>query len=138
RSSGRGRSQTIRRGVLLGCFLAAGVAIVVRAVRLQVVEHERWTMAAEDQHRERVELPARRGTIFDRNGVPLALSHEMYQVSLAPRELRDRETAATRLTEGLGIRATEAKAAVESDRSWVVLTGRYTAEQRRAVGTLRG
>ncbi len=138
RSSGRGRSQTIRRGVLLGCFLAAGLAIVVRAVRLQVIEYERWAHAAEDQHRERVELPARRGTIVDRNGVPLALSHEMYQVSVAPRELRDREAAAERLAEGLGIRVSVAKAAVESERPWVVLAGRYTAEQRMAVGTLRG
>ncbi len=138
RSAGRGRSQTIRRGLLLGCFLLAGAAIVVRSVRLQVLEHERWTAAAEDQHREQIELPARRGSIFDRNGVPLALSHEMYQVSVAPRELRDRESAAIRLAEGLGMRPADVRAAVESERSWVVLRGRFTAEQRRSVGTLRG
>lgn len=131
-------SRTIRRGLLLGCFMLAGSAIVAKAARLQVVEHDRWLAAAEDQHRERVEVPARRGAILDRNGVPLALSHEMYQVSVAPSELRDREAAATALAGGLGLSARDAARAVADSRRWVVLPGRYTADQRRKVGSMRG
>jgi len=112
--------------------------IAGRAAQLQVVEHDRWAAAAEDQHRDRQELPARRGAILDRNGVPLAISHEMYQVSVAPNELHDRSEAARSLADGLGIRFSEVNAALDGSRRWVVLPGRYSVEQRQAVGTIRG
>jgi cell division protein FtsI (penicillin-binding protein 3) len=131
-------SRTIRRGILLGFFMVAGSLVFPKAVKLQVVEHEKWLASAEDQHRERIELPARRGGIFDRRGVALALSHEMFQVSIAPGELRDPRAAARLISEGLGIPARQATEAVSGNRRWVVLPGRYTAEQRRKVGTVRG
>lgn len=139
RKSGRRMDRlAVRRALLLSCFMVAGSVIVAKAAQLQVVQHEQWLTAAEDQHRERVELPARRGAIYDRKGVPLALSHEMYQVSIAPTELRDARAAAAALAEGLGIPARKVEEAVRSQRRWVVLPGRYTAEQRQKVGALRG
>jgi cell division protein FtsI (penicillin-binding protein 3) len=130
--------RAFRRWALLVCFVASGVLIVGKAAKLQIVEHERWAAAAADQHREQVELPARRGAIYDRNGVPLALSQEMYQVSVAPGELRDPRAAARSLAEGLGLPASAAAAVFDADRRWVVLPGRYTADQRRRVGSMRG
>ena len=35
-------------------------------------------------------LPARRGALYDRNGVPLAVTQEFYHVGIAPNELDDR------------------------------------------------
>jgi cell division protein FtsI (penicillin-binding protein 3) len=138
-ASGEPRSaRTMRRGTLLGFYVLFGALIVGKAVKLQVLEHEHWAAVAQDQHRERLELPARRGAIFDRKGVPLALSHEMYQVAVAPRELRDPRAAARLLADGLGLPAALVDEAVRSDRRWVVLPGRYTADQRRQVGNARG
>ncbi len=134
----RSTPRAIRRGLLLACFLIGGGLVTARAVQLQVVEHDRWVAAAEAQHRERHELPARRGGIFDREGVPLALSHEVYQVSIAPGEVRDAGAAVRALAAGLGRPEEELNRAIEGDRRWVVLPGRYTADQRRRVGNLRG
>lgn len=128
----------VRRRILLGGFLLSGVLILGKAVELQIFEHERWSAAAEDQHRERVELPARRGAIYDRKGVPLALSHEVYQISIAPHELHDRSADAEAIATILGRPTAEVRRAMESSRSWVVLPGRYSAEQRRALGSRRG
>lgn len=128
----------VRRKLLLGCFLLAGALVLGRAFQLQALEREEWVRAAEDQHRERVPLPARRGTIYDRDGVALALSHETYRVSVAPRELRDRRGAVRLLTAELGLSRAQAARATDPDRRWVVLPGRFTAEQRRAVGDRRG
>lgn len=137
--STRGRPpRALRRFLLLGGFFAAGVAIVGRAAQLQVIEHDRWAAAAADQHRQRLELPARRGAIFDRNGVLLAISHEMYQVSVAPNELRDRDDAVRALADGLEMPLSRVNAALSGSRRWVVLPGRYSADQRRRVGTIRG
>lgn len=136
--AGRMKSHTVRRGITLAFLMLGASAIVARAAHLQIVEHEKWLAAAEDQHREQIELPARRGAIYDRNGVPLAMSHEMYQVSVAPRELREPKATADNLVRGLGIGRGIADDAVDPDSRWVVLPGRYTAEQRRAVGNVRG
>ncbi len=131
-------SHAFRRGLLLGCFMLSGSVIVARAAQLQLVEHDRWLSAAEDQHRARVELPARRGAIYDRNGVPLAISHEVFQVAVAPREVRDADQVVHALVEGLDLAERNARRIVESDDVWVVLPGRFNAEQRQKVGTIRG
>jgi cell division protein FtsI (penicillin-binding protein 3) len=127
-----------RRLTLLGAFGAGMLLVLGQAVKLQAIEHEKWAGAAEDQQRERVPLAARRGSIFDRDGVPLALSHETYSVSVAPHELRDRRNAARQLREALGLSAAEAQRAIDDRRRWVVLPGRFSAEQRRRLGEMRG
>src|SRR5207245_489272 len=45
--------------------------------------------AAQVHRTERIVLPARRGTLSDRHGTPLALTQETYHVGVAPNELRD-------------------------------------------------
>ncbi|MQA91935.1 MAG: PASTA domain-containing protein [Gemmatimonas sp.] len=138
RGGGWSSARTVRRGVVASGFLLAGTVIAAKAAMLQIVQHERWSAAAEEQHRERVELPARRGGIYDRNGVALALSEEMFRVSLAPQELRDPGAVAERIAAGLGRPPSEMQDIVESSDRWVVLPGRYTSDQRREVGNLRG
>ena len=50
---------------------------------------------AERQRTERTVLPARRGALYDRNGVPLAVSQEFYHVGVAPNELVDARAASS-------------------------------------------
>lgn len=126
-----------RRGLLIGLVLAA-LVILARAAQLQVVEGERWAQRAEEQQRERLLLPAPRGVIYDRDGVPLAASREAYRVAVAPRELRDPTAAAARLREVLGLTAAEARRAVDGRRRWVVLPGRYDARVREKLDGIRG
>ncbi len=128
----------VRRKLLLGCFALAAALVLGRAFQLQALEHERWVRAAGDQQRQRVPLPPRRGAIYDRDGVALALSHETYRVSVAARELRDRKAAVRMLTEKLELSPARAARATDPARSWTVLPGRFTEEQRRAVGDRRG
>src|SRR5690606_26082577 len=90
------------------------------------------------QHRQRQTLPAPRGTIYDRDGVPLAASHEAYRVSIAPRELKDRNEAAKRLRAALGLSAQAANRAVQPARRWVVLPGRYDAGVKEQLEGVRG
>jgi cell division protein FtsI (penicillin-binding protein 3) len=111
--------------VLLTCCLGAGLIVVGRASQIQLFQRTVWAAEAERQHRETSPLPARRGTILDRNGVPLALSQVWYTVSLAPHELQDPEEAARALVSALGISRRNANRAVRSDRRWVVLAGHY-------------
>lgn len=135
---GPGDALAIRRRVLLLAFTLAGAAVLSRAFQLQALESDRWTAAALDQQRERVPLAPRRGTIYDRDGVALALSHETYRISLAPREVRDRAAVMERLTEVLDLAQAQARRATDPARRWVVLPGRFSAEQRKMLGDLPG
>ena len=80
-----------RRRLLVASILLAAGLVVGRSVQLQGFEGEQWKQAAADQHQARVPLPARRGAILDRDGVPLALTRETFGLSIAPSELRDRD-----------------------------------------------
>lgn len=128
----------VRRWLLLGAFILAAGAVLGRAFQLQALEHEKWAVEALEQQQERVPLPARRGAVYDRDGVPLALSYETYRVSVAPRELRDPDAAGELLVEALGITRRTAERATDPEKRWVVLPGRYSAEQRQQVGRVSG
>jgi cell division protein FtsI (penicillin-binding protein 3) len=127
-----------RRRLLLAALLLGTGGLIARGVQLQVVHGARWEARASDQQRQRLLLPAPRGTIYDRNGVPLAASQEAYRIAVAPRELQDARAAGTRLREALGLTAAEATRAVDRRRSWVVLTGRYGARERERLQGMRG
>ena len=135
-SSVRGHALR-RRFLLLGILVGAGV-VVFRAAQLQVAEGGRWRARAEDQHMDRLVLPAPRGTIYDRNGVPLAASEQSFRVALAPRELQDRRRTISLLMQVLGLSAAEARHATDPARPWVVLPGLHDAVARGRLGDGRG
>src|SRR5437879_10639600 len=76
------------RVVEIGIGIAL-LALVLRAAQVQLVEGRRYAAAAKAQRTERVILDARRGTLYDRHGLGLALTQETYHVGIAPNELRD-------------------------------------------------
>jgi cell division protein FtsI (penicillin-binding protein 3) len=131
--------RLMRRRTLLAASLGLTALLIVgRAVQLQGFQGEHWREVANNQQQTRVPLPARRGAIYDRDGVALALTRETFAVSVAPREVRDRDEAVRRLTRGLGLSRAEARRATDPRRPWVVLSGRYSVEQRRGLGEVRG
>jgi len=130
--------HAMRRRLLLAGILFGSLTLLGRSFYLQGVEADRWRARASDQQRQRVPLPASRGAIYDRNGVLLATSKEAYRVAVAPRELRDRAAAAKRLQETLGLSAAEARRAVDPQRRWVVLAGRYDALSKQRMEGERG
>ena len=68
--------------------MAIGLCVVLaRAAQVQLVQGADYAARAAAQRTERVTLPARRGAIYDRNGVTLALSQEVHHVGVAANEL---------------------------------------------------
>ena len=82
------RATTNRRIVLLAAAFVAilGIALA-RAFWLQVVNGNAYAAMAVRQHRETVVVPAARGTIFDRNGEPLAIGERTTTVYANPRQV---------------------------------------------------
>jgi len=83
----------------------AFAATLARAAWLQGVRAEPLSRLAATQQRQTVELPARRGTIFDRNGVPLALGEQATTVYADPTQLKSARTVALAAERTLGVDA---------------------------------
>jgi cell division protein FtsI (penicillin-binding protein 3) len=118
------------------CVLAIG-AILGRAVQLQLIQGGRWAAEAERQRTERSVLPARRGAIYDRHGVPLAITQEFYHVGAAANELEDRRRAARLLAARLGLPQRAVDRELDRKR-WAYWHGPFTATQVQPLRTIKG
>lgn len=134
----RARALAWRRRTLLLLWFAAAGVVLGRAVQLQVFEASEWREAALRQHRTSSEVPAPRGRILDRDGVELALTRERVRVSVAPRELGDRDEAVRLLRDALGLSPREALRLTDPGRRWSVVRGRYPPAVRQALAGARG
>lgn len=132
------RRMTLRRRVLLGFWVLTSVVLVARAGQLQILQGDTWREAADGQQRGTATLPAPRGSILDRDRVPLAVSHETFTVGVAPHELKDRDAAATALSSALALSDREARSITRSDRRWVPIRGRFPAMVREALDGVQG
>jgi cell division protein FtsI (penicillin-binding protein 3) len=74
---------------LLGVMLLALVGVVARLVVLQVGDHRALTEQGLEQRVRPTDLPAERGAIVDRTGVPLAITLEARDVYVDPRYVAD-------------------------------------------------
>jgi cell division protein FtsI (penicillin-binding protein 3) len=91
-------------------FWALLAAVLGRAVVLQVYEQERLRELAQDQYVRQIEIPARRGDIFDRHGVPLAQSVEVDSIWVDPSLLPNPGSNARSLARALHLEPDELKA----------------------------
>ena len=90
------------RFLVLGFVVVFGVALA-RAAYVQVVEGSRYEGMASRQHRETIEIPAARGTIYDRTGEPLAIGEQATTVYADPRTVVAPMKAAIKAGETLGL-----------------------------------
>ncbi len=74
---------------LIGMFIIATLALIGRAVQLQIMETEFLQGQGEARFVREVELPTTRGVISDRNGEPLAVSTPVDSVWVNPKVLLD-------------------------------------------------
>lgn len=127
------RIAAVQFAFALGVF-----AILARAVQLQLVQGERWADQAQRQRTERAILPARRGALYDRNGIPLAVSQEFYHVGVAPNELTDPAAAARLLGRSLGVPWNGVARDIRSGKRWLYFHGPFTATQVEPIRRIDG
>ena len=118
-----------------GCFFWA-LLIFLRLIELQVVEHEEYVRLAEQQQQRNVEIRAPRGAIYDRNGLPLAMSVPVDSVCVNPLRIPDVTIAAGVLARVLDLNerelADELRQAIEKKRGFLWVKRKISpAETRR-------
>lgn len=145
--SRRARWIRMRMGVLCGVMGVALGAIVESAWRVQVEDGSQWRDIAERQRQRRLHLEPKRGTLYDRNGTPLAVSVEVPSVSVdvgemlrgiddwSAQEALLHETA-SRLGQALSMSADDVYAKLEPRHRFVWVKRRITGEEAAAVREL--
>lgn len=126
-----------RRLLVLGLLAFAGL-LAARSFEVAVIEHGAWLSRAGEQHAHRLELPAPRGMIYDRDGVPLAASREGYSLAIATHEVTDATALVAKLRAAAGLTAARAERAVDRSDRWRVLPGRFDEEAREALDGIPG
>jgi cell division protein FtsI (penicillin-binding protein 3) len=96
------RSRSPRRVISLFVMLMIGFGgLGVRLIVLQLVEAPAYARLAAAQRKSVVEFPARRGSVFDRDGQPLAISVDLQTIYADPALVNDPVEEARRLAPAL-------------------------------------
>ncbi|MGK2848803.1 MAG: peptidoglycan D,D-transpeptidase FtsI family protein [Minisyncoccota bacterium] len=96
----------IRMRFLFGSIIFTGVALGLRLYFIQVINHEKWTAIAANQHNASQELLADRGEIYMQDGggrYPLAVNREYSLVYVVPKEVIDKDHVTLELARILGV-----------------------------------
>jgi cell division protein FtsI (penicillin-binding protein 3) len=125
-----------RLAFLQALLAIGGVAVVARAFVVQVVEHDAWVLRAEQRNIRARDIAARRGGIYDRDGVPLAATFEAYHVSVSVNELLDEAQTKRMLQEDLGV----SKSSIEREfrNAYPYFDGPFDATQVHRLRRVRG
>ncbi len=61
--------------------------LLIRFVWLQVITHQRHSLAAENNRIALIPVPANRGLIYDRNGIVIARNYSAYTLEINPSQV---------------------------------------------------
>jgi cell division protein FtsI (penicillin-binding protein 3) len=134
-------------GVLCGVMGLSLGGIVSSAWRVQIEDGPAWSDMAVKQRQRRLHIEPKRGTIFDRNGAPLAVSIEVPSVSAdvvemlqgidgpPAQEAKLREVAG-RLARSLSMDESDVMARLEPHHRFVWIKRRITSQEADAIRDL--
>lgn len=121
-------ARSDKRLWVVGASLAVGFAVlVVRAAQIQLIEGGAYAARAEAQRTDSIVLPARRGALYDRSGVPIAATTDIYHVGLDPDALRDPAADVRLIARHLGLPEREIRRRLR--KSYAHFEGPFTAAQ---------
>ncbi len=127
-----------RRFLVLSVLALAGLALVARAVDLQVVSKDFLKGQGDARYLRVVSEPAHRGMITDRFGEPLAISTPVDSVWANPQELILARDRWPQLTKVLGLKrgALERQLAAKRDKEFIYLKRRVAPDLAEKVMAL--
>jgi cell division protein FtsI (penicillin-binding protein 3) len=126
-----------RIGIVHASLALLALAVLGKAVHVQLVQGNAWSRVAQRQHFSAREVPAPRGMILDASGRTLATSRELVRIDVAPREVSDRAKLRRALI-AAGVSEALASRAIDRSRQWVVLSNQFVAEDVAGITAMRG
>jgi len=131
-------TKRIRLLVRLALFWA--LAIFARLCYVQIWQHKDFVRIAHQQQEQQMEIRGPRGTIFDRNDLPLAKSLPVDSVCVNPLRVPDVAVAAQLLSPVLGLDPVEVftniQSAAERKRGFLWIKRRITPEESARIRSM--
>lgn len=93
----------MRMSIVIAFLMLCFIVIVARAFTIQVKGKEFYTKQGDIRQIREIDLHVPRGTIFDRNGEPLAISTPMISIGIEPSKLIDQLSRIEQLAEALDL-----------------------------------
>ncbi|HEX7326137.1 MAG TPA: penicillin-binding protein 2 [Rhodanobacteraceae bacterium] len=133
----RRRHPDTRKRLMLvvGVLSVAALGLVARAVDLQVVHQKFLQQQGDARFLRDVPIPVSRGTIFDRNGVPLAVSTPMLSLWADPKILLQHTGRIPELAKALNVNAVDLARRLDqlSNKEFVYLRRLMTPDSAKAI-----
>ena len=118
--------------LILVCF----VAVLFRLGYLQLVRHREYLLSAARQQQRTIEITPKRGSVYDRNMDPLAMSIPVDSVFADPIDVGDPQLAAQLLSRVLGIPVDVLEAKLSSAQNFVWIARKVPPDKKEAVEAL--
>lgn len=131
------RRQRFRTLSVGACFLILFLALSLRVGIVQLIQAPRLKLLADRQHHIRLPLPARRGSILDRHGRPLAHTVTVYSVFADARRVLDKRQSAQLLSKVLELDAEWLLERLSRDKSFVWLKRKLPESDARRLRDLK-
>ncbi len=126
----------LRAAIVGFFFLIAFGAIGARAVQLHVFNGPWLSSKAENEFTRSTVLRGKRGTVYDRNKNPLAISIESTSVAAYPKRIKDKKAAAVKLAAALGEKRSDIRKKLKSKSNFVWLKRQVAPKKVHAVRQL--
>lgn len=125
-----------RHAVLVVVFLVLFTLVGLRLIWVQVVSAPSLSAKATSQRLRDIELSPRRGTIYDREGEPLAISVEARTVFASPNRIKDKPGTAAAIAAALGGDPETYLTKLEKDTGFVYIARKVDMDRARELERL--
>lgn len=127
-----------RLGLVQGVLVVCLVVIVGRAGQVQLLKGGEYAAEAAKSRTEVHTLPARRGTLYDRNGLQMAVTQEYYRVGIAPNEVTERRALVRVASKQLDLSAAALTRDITSAKPYLYFYGPFTATDVEPLRAYKG
>ncbi len=138
---GSGRRRAVapsarrRLTLVVGLLGLASLGLVARAFDIQVIRKNFYQEQGDARFLREVPIPVSRGTIFDRNGEPLAVSTPMVSITAVPSQVLENDDQLPALAAALGTSTDQLRTYLEqrANREFAYLKRQMSPEAAQAV-----
>ena len=137
-AASREKQANRRIRLLLAIFTLVFAALLGRGFWIQGVQAGRLAKLAQGQHQKQITTPAGRGTIFDRNGVQLAIGEQMTTVFADPQQVVNASAIAIAAHKAFGVDSNSLYPALLNKKSQFVYVKRFADPLKAAAFLKKG
>lgn len=126
----------IRASILGICIFVIFSALLYQLIRIQIIDHKKYSSLAFSQQCKKQDIPTRRGFIFDRSGVKLAESIQVGSVYADPLLITEKKKTSKILSDVLDLNNANVVKLLNKKKRFVWIKRRISDEQEETLRQL--